>query len=146
MQREGVELDGSLSLLASLTEGLSAGQLRAFVEQLAERMQGGAAVLAGSGAAAGACQVQGGGAAAGPAMAGCKAQQGHVLSEPEELALQLLPAFAPVKAEEAQALREWTARAHSALPPEVRRGVAPGQALGLHMLTALPPCLLLYGP
>lgn len=39
----------------------------------------------------------------------------------EELALRLLPGFVPYSRNDAAALREWTARVHQPLPPEVRR-------------------------
>lgn len=114
-QRERLDVGASLSLLAQLTEGLSAGQLLAFTQQLAERVQSGG----GAGHAAA--------HATGPSLALSEAAgQGppaptQQRSQLVEVALELLPSFPPLKAEEAQALQEWTARAHSALPPEVGR-------------------------
>lgn len=112
-QQEGLEASSQVSLLAQLTEGLSAGQLLAFVQQLAARM-GDSRAQRGTGG-----QSTGGGAA--PAeQQQREGQQQQPLAPLVQAALELLPAFPPVKPEEAQALREWTARVHSPLPPEVR--------------------------
>lgn len=115
-QQEGLEASSHVSLLAQLTEGLSAAQLVAFVQQLAARM-GDSKAQRGTGG-----QCTGGGAApaAQQQRQGQQAQQQQQPLAPlVQAALELLPAFPPVKPEEAQALREWTARAHSPLPPEV---------------------------
>ncbi|PRW20260.1 IQ and AAA domain-containing 1 [Chlorella sorokiniana] len=112
-QREGLDASAHLSLLAQLTDGLSAGQLLAFVQQLAAHMQGGGAAdcaPAEPAAAVGTLSEQ-------------QQGQGEQQAQPPlaplvQAALELLPGFPPVKADEAQALREWTARVHSPLPPE----------------------------
>ena len=113
LQRKGLKLGASLSLLATLTAGLSGGQLLAFVQQLASGL-----LL--PGAAAGGGQAAGDGAGA-PLVA--RAQQRvrpATAASVDELALELLPSFAPVSKEEVQALQAWTAMVHSPLPPEVR--------------------------
>lgn len=114
-QREGLEASAHLSLLAQLSEGLSAGQLLAFVQQVAARMRGDAGATAGAA-----------GRPAEPVLAAGSAteqqeQKQQALAPLVQAALELLPGFPPVKPEDAQTLREWTARVHSPLPPEVRR-------------------------
>ena len=122
MQREGLEASAHLSLLAQLSEGLSAGQLLAFVQQLTAHMRDGAA-------AAGAV----GQPAAPILVAGRPAEQQPPAQQPlaplVQAALELLPGFPPVKPDDAQALREWTARAHSPLPPEVRDALCCGSSM-----------------
>lgn len=110
-QREGLELAPALSLLTPVTAGLSAGQLQEFVRQLAARMvqQGAAAAAPSSGGAA-----DGGAGEAGQA---APAERLPPLME-AALALLPLPAFRPLDEEAAAALREWTIKAHSPLPPE----------------------------
>lgn len=118
VQREGLDASAHLSLLAQLTEGLSAGQLLAFVQQLAQHMRG-------SGPAEGAA----GQPAERPAAAALFQQQQQQQEPLVQAALELLPGFPPVKPEDAQALREWTARAHSPLPPEVRDALCCGSSM-----------------
>ena len=111
MQREGLELGASLSLLTQLTAGLSGGQLLTFVQQLAARvLQAGAA--------------DGGQAGEGSTPAGQQPQRPRLqlAASVEEVALELLPMIAPVSKGEVQALQAWTATVHSPLPPEVRGG------------------------
>lgn len=99
-QREGLDLEASLSLLVDLTDGLSAGQLLEFVQQLAAHVRSRAALQDGTPG-----PTEEGQAGAGPLV---------------ELALELLPSFARPTPEALQELREWSAKAHSPLPPEVR--------------------------
>ncbi|KAL4420798.1 hypothetical protein ABPG75_010454 [Micractinium tetrahymenae] len=161
-QRKGLDLGQAASLLSQLSAGLSAGQLQAFVQQLAAAYKaadaaaasgGGSRASSRAGAAASGQAVEDGSAAgalqAEPAsqdvstatvlaeqaqqakqaaglaavqqgaQAGSKrAQQRPEAPCLEQLALGLLPAFAPHSREEAAALREWTVRVHQPLPPE----------------------------
>ena len=121
MQREGLDLpQPSLTLLAQLSQGLSAGQLQAFAGQLAARMHDGVQGAGSSGGGGGASP----GAAAGASSTAAGAQCQPKRQPPALLdaALELLPAFAPLPADEAAALREWTARVHEPLEPEEDAG------------------------
>lgn len=116
-QRERLDLGASLSLLVQLTEGLSAGQLQAFVAQLAAGMRRGTAQPTRTEQGEGGAAALAGGEPPGSDPARQSGAAGTAL---QELALELLPGFSPAKAGDLQALQEWTARVHSPLPPEVR--------------------------
>ena len=162
LQHEKLELGSNLlSLLGQVTTGLTAGQLRSFVQQLAAAAERSAASAAADralrrrakgaaeaepaslqaeaaaqdvgqqpdAAAAQARQQEGWSGSAAPPTAQQPRQEPPSL---EQLAVGLLPALMPLSKEDAAAVREWTARVHSPLPPEVRCGVgAPGGGHGV---------------
>lgn len=115
-QRESLDLQESLSLLAQLTEGLSAGQLQAFVQQLALRMLEVPAAPASTAAASAADAAgQAEGSLGSRSSVGKEKRQKPLALV--EAALEVLPGFAPQK-EDAAAMREWTAQVHQPLPAE----------------------------
>ncbi|PSC70654.1 IQ and AAA domain-containing 1 [Micractinium conductrix] len=147
-QHEKLELGSNLlSLLGQVTTGLTAGQLRSFVQQLAAAAERSAASAAADralrrrakgaaeaepaslqaeaaaqdvgqqpdAAAAQARQQEGWSGSAAPPTAQQPRQEPPSL---EQLAVGLLPALMPLSKEDAAAVREWTARVHSPLPPE----------------------------
>lgn len=157
LQRHGLDLGQKLSVLSQLSAGLSAGQLQAFVQQLAAEAAAAASGTHGiSGAGTNAAWQAGeGGSALGTIQAEAAVQDVSEVAAAvqqaqqaagqapcvqqemragtrqgrqrqgaptlDELALQLLPGFAPCSLDEVAALREWTVRVHQPLPPEVRQ-------------------------
>lgn len=153
-QRHGLDLGQKLSVLSQLSAGLSAGQLQAFVQQLAAEAAAAASGTHGiSGAGTNAAWQAGeGGSALGTIQAEAAVQDVSEVAAAvqqaqqaagqapcvqqemragtrqgrqrqgaptlDELALQLLPGFAPCSLDEVAALREWTVRVHQPLPPE----------------------------